>query len=85
VNRPEVAERTEAFVRDTFSVAPDDPRFGRDVDLFEEGYVDSVGFTEVLAFIESEFGVEVPEEDLVSDEFASIDGMAHIVCRLTDR
>lgn len=77
-----VAERIEAFVRERFAVSPTDPRFSRSADLFEGAYVDSVGLTELLAFVEEEFGVEVPEDDMISDEFATIDGMAHIVSRL---
>jgi acyl carrier protein len=80
-----MAKRIEAFVRQSFEVAPDDPRFGREVDLFEDGYVDSIGLTELLAFIEDEFGIEVPDDELASDEFMTIDGMAGILDRLADR
>lgn len=78
-----VAERLEAFVRAQFAVSPDDPGFGRAVDLFEHGYMDSLGFAELIAFLGQEFGVDVPEDDLLSDEFSSIEGMAGIVSRLT--
>lgn len=77
------AERIETFVRETFEIAPTDPRFGRDVDLFEGGYVDSIGLTELLAFIEGEFEVSIPDEDLASDEFMTIGGMATVVARLS--
>jgi acyl carrier protein len=80
----EVALRIEEFVRDNFDVSPSDARFGRELDLFQHAYVDSVGLTELLAFIESEFDVEVPEADLLSDEFVTIDGMARVVVRLAD-
>jgi acyl carrier protein len=80
-----MAKRIEAFVRQSFEIASDDPRFGREVDLFEDGYVDSVGLTELLAFIEDEFGIEVPDDELASDEFTTIDGMAGILDRLADR
>lgn len=77
-----VAERIEAFVRERFSVSAGDPRFGRAVDLFGGGYVDSIGFVELLAFLEDEFGVDVPEDELLSDQFTCIDGMACVVARL---
>jgi hypothetical protein len=48
VNESDVAERNEAFVRQAFTVAAGDPRFGRETDLFEEGYVDSVGLSSSL-------------------------------------
>jgi acyl carrier protein len=78
-----VANRIEEFVRTQFEVDPEDDGFDRKVDLFELGYVDSVGFAELLAFFAEEFGVEVPEEDLLSEDFLSIDGMAGIVSPLT--
>jgi acyl carrier protein len=78
----EVAAGTEEWVRANFAVSPADARFGRDVDLFDGGYVDSVGLVELLAFLEEEFGVEVPDEVLVSDEFATINGIASTVARL---
>jgi acyl carrier protein len=47
--------------------------------LFEEGYVDSMGVIELLEFLRQEFAVEVPDEDLLSDDFLSIAGIARIV------
>jgi acyl carrier protein len=80
---PTIASRIEAFVRTQFEIDPSDDGFDRTVDLFELGYVDSVGFAELLAFFAEEFGVDVPEDDLLSEDFLSIDGMARIVSRLT--
>src|SRR5438270_6043667 len=64
VKPSEVADRIETFVRRQFDVMPNDPRFSRTIDLFELGYLDSVGFVELLAFLEEEFGVEIPENEL---------------------
>lgn len=74
-------DRIERFVRTAFDVSPDDPGFDRATDLFDSGYVDSVGLAELLEFISEEFGVEVPESDLLSEEFATIQGMARIINR----
>ena len=78
----EVAQRIEVFVRDQFAISPTDPGFGRDADLFDGGYVDSLGLAEMLEYVEREWGVSVPDEELLSDEFATIDGMARTICRL---
>jgi acyl carrier protein len=83
MNTDFIADRIETFVRTQFEVSPVDDGFGRSVDLFELGYVDSVGFAELLAFFSEEFDVDVPESDLLSEEFLSIDGMALIVSRLS--
>jgi D-alanine--poly(phosphoribitol) ligase subunit 2 len=78
-----IASRVEAFVRTQFEVDPNDEDFDRTVDLYDRGYIDSVGFVELLAFLGKEFRVEIPEEDLLSDEFLTIDGIAIIVARLS--
>lgn len=77
----DVATRLEAFVRTQFAISADDPGFARDVDLYDLGYVDSIGLVELLAFISASFDVEIEEDDLLSDEFSNIEGMAKIVCR----
>lgn len=74
--------RIEVFVRTQFGVASEDARFNRQADLFECGYVDSVGVVELLAFLGDEFEVDVPDDDLLSEEFSTIDGIAQIVERL---
>jgi acyl carrier protein len=81
----EVENRIEAFVSACFRINATDPNFNRGVDLFEGGYIDSIGVVELLAFIREEFGVEIPEKALLSDEFSRIDGIAQVVSRLTDR
>lgn len=83
ITQATIANRIEAFVGTQFEVDPSDDGFDRTVDLFELGYVDSMGFAELLAFLAEEFGVDVPEDDLMSEDFVSIDGMARIVSRLT--
>ncbi len=85
MNARDIAGRIESYVRETFQIAPDDPGFGRSVDLFEAGYVDSVGVIELLAFVTDAFAVEVPDSALLSEQFATIDGMAAIISDLLGR
>lgn len=77
----EIADHLEAFIRTQYSISADDPGFTRDVDLFGLGYVDSIGLVELLAFINASFKVEVEDDELLSDEFSNIRGIAKIVCR----
>ncbi len=71
----------ERFVRARYRIAADDPGFSRRVNLWEEGYVDSVGVVEVIEFLERTFATTIPEEALFSTDFACIDGMADVVRR----
>jgi acyl carrier protein len=77
----EVAAAVEGFIRREFSISATDPNFDHAVDLFEYGYVDSIGVIELLDFLGRTFGVEIPEEDLFSPEFSTIEGIAKIVTR----
>jgi acyl carrier protein len=79
----EVEERLERFIRKHFRVSDDDPRFSTTVDLYEGGFVDSVGVVELLAFIDDAFGVEVPEGELLSQDFSTVEGIARIVAALS--
>jgi acyl carrier protein len=79
-----VEDRIETFLRTRFTISPSDPSFGWNVNIYEQGYVDSVGVIELIAFLGQEFDVEVPEDDLLSDEFATVVGIARIVRRLRE-
>lgn len=80
----ETAARIEASLRTQLEVAADDPGFGRATSLFTGGYVDSLGVAELIAFIDEAFGVSIPDDDLLSDEFDTIDGIARIVVTLRE-
>ncbi len=47
------------------NIKPDD-------DLLSEGIIDSLGILQLVSFIEEEFGVQVPDEDVVLENFQSI-------------
>ena len=76
------ADALEAFIRANFQVRGDDPYFTRDVNLWEEGYVDSTGVIEVIAFLEESFQVTITEEMLFSPDFTSIAGMSKMVAQV---
>ena len=80
----DIALNIEQFLREAFGIAEDDPGFDRSVDLFEAGYVDSVGLVETLAYITATFGINIPDEALLSDDFACIDGRAWTVSLILD-
>lgn len=77
-----LAAALEAFVRERFRVRPSDTRFSRDVNLWEEGYVDSAGVVEVVAFLEERVGQRLPDELLFEPDFTTIAGMARHVSAL---
>ncbi|MDB4963605.1 MAG: hypothetical protein JWP01_3604 [Myxococcales bacterium] len=77
-----VARDIERFIRDRFEISHNESGFTRKVNLWEEGYVDSLGVVEVIAFLENRFRVKLPEDVVFSPEFTSIDDMARFVVSL---
>ena len=58
----------------------DDETKLRDTDSFlEEGIVDSTGVLELVMFVEEKFGVQVDDEDIVPENFDSVERLARYV------
>ncbi|HEY2732124.1 MAG TPA: phosphopantetheine-binding protein [Polyangia bacterium] len=77
----DIERAVEEFLRARFRVRPDDAEFNRDVNLWEAGYVDSVGVIELIAFLERTFAIALPEEILFDPDFTHIRGIARLVAR----
>ena len=77
-----VARDIERFIRKRFQISDDESGFSRRVNLWEEGYVDSLGVVEVIAFLEQRFRVDLPEEVVFSPDFTNIDDIARFVVSL---
>jgi acyl carrier protein len=80
----EMAAKVEEFVRTRFRVSADDPSFGTDVNLWELGYVDSVGAVEMIVFLEQTYGVQLPEEVLFDPDFTNVRGIARLVAKTVE-
>jgi len=50
-------------------------------DLFEEGVIDSFGLVDLVAFLESSFALHFTDEELMSPEMTTLDGMANLIIR----
>jgi len=50
-------------------------------DLLAADLIDSLGITELVAFVEGRFGISVVDEDLTPDNFRSVDAIVAFVGR----
>lgn len=67
-------EKVRGFIFEKFPIAKskdirDESR------LLEEGIIDSLGVLELVDFLQNELGVQVDDEELVPDNFESIDAI----------
>lgn len=76
-----IVSRISKFIQEEFSSGQGE--LSPSEDLLASGRVDSMGIMRLVAFLESEFDFSVPPEDLVIDNFFSIDAIARYVQRST--
>ena len=50
-----------------------------DYALLDEGVMDSLGILQMVTFLEDDLGVEVEDDDLVPENFASVAAIAQLV------
>lgn len=74
----EIASVIERFVRKQFRIDDTVPSL-RDTHLFESGFVDSAGVVELIAFLESTFTIRLDDDEVFSEDFTTINGIATIV------
>lgn len=55
------------------------PHLSDNYPLLETEAIDSLAVFAIVEFLESEFGIEIEEDDLVVENFASIEAMAGLV------
>ena len=53
--------------------------YADDASFLEQGIIDSIGFMELVAFVEKEFGIQVGPQELVPDNFDSVNKLARFV------
>jgi acyl carrier protein len=58
---------------------------GDDDQLIQSGIIDSLGIMTMLSFLEEEFTLQIPGEDLIPENFASISTIAALVERLRNK
>ena len=74
---------TEALIRQyvlqNFLFSDDPTQLERDVSFLEEGIVDSTGVLELVMFVEETFGITVEDEEIVPENFDSVEKLERYV------
>lgn len=70
-------EQIKKFIIETFmsgegTLEDDEP-------LFEKGIIDSVGFIQLLTFLEKQFNVKMEMIEITMDKFATINDIVNVV------
>ena len=67
------------YILENFLFTNDETKLNNTDSFLEAGIVDSTGILELLMFIEETFGFEVMDEELLPDNFDSVERLARYV------
>lgn len=76
-----VKDTLRAFIMRYADIPEDDPDFTDDVDLFDYGYVDSLGATEILLYLEDTFHISITQEDITLYPMNTVNEIAEVAER----
>jgi acyl carrier protein len=69
-------EQIRRYLAQNFLFSDNGFQLSDDVSFLEEGIVDSTGVLELVMFVEDTFNVEVPDEEIIPDNFDSVNNLA---------
>ena len=75
--------KIRSFILDNFLFTDDERALANDDSFLEKGIIDSTGILEVINYIEDEFGITVEDDELLPDNFDSVDNVDAYVLRKT--
>ncbi len=70
------------FIVENFLYGQNDG-FGEDVSFMQKGIIDSTGILELVSFIEEKYGISIGDEELIPDNFDSINKLSAFVTKKT--
>jgi acyl carrier protein len=79
-----VQERVRQFIVENFYVS-NPAELADDTLLVTGGYVDSTGMLEIVAFLESEFGIRIADTETTPENLESIARIAAFVARKKEK
>ncbi len=65
-------EKIRHFIIETFLFGASDSTFDDDDSFLQLGIIDSTGVLELVSFVEEEFEIDVKDEELIPDNFDSL-------------
>lgn len=77
----QIREELRSFLRETFFIGTTTMKLRDSDSLMDAGTVSSTGILEVVTFLEEHFGLEIDDQELLPENFDSIDRLVQFVGR----
>jgi acyl carrier protein len=84
MNSQQVLDTLKNYVANTL-LQGQDGGLDAETPLLEWGVLDSLRMVTLMSFIEKEFAVKVPDEEMVPDNFVNLRALAEMVARLAQK
>lgn len=72
----DIKKQIRQYLAENFLFSSNGFNLGDDASLLEEGIIDSTGVLELVMFVEETFNVEVADEEIIPDNFDSVNNLA---------
>jgi acyl carrier protein len=74
-----VAAEVEKFIVEEIALGTGVDSVGHDDDLLAQDVIDSLGIVELVAFLETRYGIKVGDDDLLPENFQSVNSVVAFV------
>ena len=74
-----VRTAVRAFVVDNFLFGAEDARLTDEASFMETGIIDSTGILELVTFVESEYGIQVADNEMLPENLDSLNNISAFV------
>jgi acyl carrier protein len=74
-------QQIRSFILSSFLFTDDESKLKNNDSLLEQGIMDSTGVLELVAFLESQFGIKVADDELLPENLDSVDQIAAFIVR----
>ena len=74
-------QQIRSFILSSFLFTDDESKLKNNDSLLEQGIMDSTGVLELVAFLESQFGIKVADDELLPENLDSVDQIAAFIGR----
>jgi acyl carrier protein len=78
---PDIQREVKAFIVEAFLFGQDEANLGNDQSLLASSILDSTGILELIGFLEEKYAFKVEDDEVVPDNFESIDQITAFVRR----
>jgi acyl carrier protein len=77
----DITQAVRGFIAENFLFRDEADTIANDASLLEAGIIDSTGVLELVSFLETTFGIEVADEDMLPENLDSIRAISNYVSR----